>query len=326
MNVLVAGGAGYIGSHTVMNLLEAGHKPVALDSLEHGHAAAVPDAPLVRGNVLDSELVARVCREHHIEAVMHFAAYIEVGESMTQPMRYYANNTMAVLSLLKTMQEQGVNRFIFSSTAAVYGQPEHVPIPEDAPKAPINVYGHTKLLIEEACGWLVRQGGLHFAALRYFNACGAHASGRIGEDHRPESHLIPIILQTALGKRDSIAIFGDDYATPDGTCIRDYVHVSDIARAHVMALEYLAKDGASGAFNLGTGQGYSVREVVDMARKVTGKAIPAEIRPRRAGDPARLIADPRKAEQAFGWKTQTSDLETIVSSAWSWHSRHPNGY
>lgn len=326
MNVLVAGGAGYIGSHTVMSLLEAGHRPVVLDTLEHGHAEAVVDAPLVRGDVLDAELVARTFREHRIDAVMHFAAYIEVGESMNKPMRYYANNTMAVLSLLNTMQENGIDRFIFSSTAAVYGQPERVPIPEDAPKAPINVYGHTKLLVEETCGWLARQGGLRFAALRYFNACGAHASGRIGEDHRPESHLIPIILQVALGKREKIAIFGDDYDTPDGTCIRDYVHVSDIARAHVMALEYLDRGGEPGSFNLGSGQGFSVLEVVEKARRVTGKAIPVESKPRRAGDPARLVADPAKAEKTFGWKTKSSDLDTIVASAWAWHSRHPEGY
>lgn len=326
MNVLVAGGAGYIGSHTVVALLEAGHVPIVLDSLENGHSEAVVEAELIYGNVLDHELVSRVCRQFEIEAVMNFAAYIEVGESMSEPMKYYANNTMAVLSLLKTIQENGVERFIFSSTAAVYGQPEKIPIAETAPTLPVNVYGHSKLMVEEALSWLAKQGKLQYAALRYFNACGAHPSGRIGEDHRPESHLIPLILRVALGKMEHISIFGDDYDTPDGTCIRDYVHVCDIAKAHVRALEYLERGGESGSFNLGSGGGFSVREVIEAARKVTGHPIPEKILPRRPGDPASLVADPGRAGKTFGWKTRQSTLDEIMSTAWAWHSSHPDGY
>ena len=326
MNVLVAGGAGYIGSHTVMALLEAGHVPVVLDSLENGHAEAVLEAELICGNVLDHELVSRVCRQFEIDAVMNFAAYIEVGESMADPMKYYANNTMAVLSLLKTLQDCGIGKFIFSSTAAVYGEPKTVPVTETAALKPINVYGHSKLMVEECCSWLSRRGGLRYAALRYFNACGAHASGRIGEDHNPESHLLPLILQVALGKRDHIAIFGDDYDTPDGTCIRDYVHVSDIADAHVRALELLDSGLERHAFNLGSGNGFSVREVLECARRVTGHPIPERILPRRPGDPAALVADPGLANQALGWSAKRSTLEEIMTSAWSWHSRHPDGY
>ncbi|MDR0361602.1 MAG: UDP-glucose 4-epimerase GalE [Planctomycetota bacterium] len=326
MNVLVTGGAGYIGSHAVRALIEAGHTPIVLDSLEHGHAASVGEAELILGNVLDHELVARACRQFSIEAVMHFAAYIEVGESMVDPIKYYANNTMSVLSLLKTMQENGVGKFIFSSTAATYGQSEKVPIAEDAPLAPINVYGHSKLIVEQVCSWLARQTEFGFIALRYFNAGGAHPDGTIGEDHNPESHLIPLVFQTALGKRKSISIFGDDYDTPDGTCVRDYIHVWDLAKAHVKAMEHLANGGASGAFNLGAGNGHSVREIIECARRASGAAIPAEIKPRRAGDPAVLVADPGRAFETFNWRPEISDLKSIVGSAWQWHSTHPDGY
>ncbi len=326
MNVLVAGGAGYIGSHTVVALQEAGHVPVVLDSLENGHAEAVQDAELIHGNVLDHELVARVCRQFDIEAVMNFAAYIEVGESMRDPMKYYSNNTMAVMSMLKTILDSGIKHFIFSSTAAVYGQPEHVPIPENAQTKPVNVYGHSKLMVEETLSWLADRGKIAYAALRYFNACGAHSSGRIGEDHRPETHLIPLILRTALGQMEYISIFGDDYDTPDGTCIRDYVHVYDIARAHVRALEYLLQGGSSGSFNLGTGSGFSVREVVETARRITGRSIPEKIQPRREGDPATLVADPGRSSQALGWQAEQSSLDNIMATAWAWHSHHPNGY
>ena len=277
MNVLVAGGAGYIGSHAVVALLEAGHTPIVLDTLENGHAESVPDAELICGNVMDHELVSRVCRQFSIEAVIDFAAYSDIGESMVDPMRYFANNSMAVMSLLKTMHESGVETFIFSSTAAVYGQPERVPIAEDELKKPINVYGHSKVVVEDVCEWLAKLTGFRYVALRYFNACGAHPSGTIGEDHKPESHLIPLILQVPLGKREGISICGEDYDTPDGTCIRDYVHVCDLASAHVKALEHLVRGGESGKFNLGAGRGYSVREIIECARKVTGHAIPAAV-------------------------------------------------
>jgi UDP-glucose 4-epimerase len=326
VNVLVTGGAGYIGSHAVKALAEAGHIPVVLDTLEHGHAKAVGDAELILGNVLDHELVARVCRQFAIEAVMHFAAYIEVGESMAVPMKYYANNTMSALSLLKTMQESGIERFVFSSTAAVYGQPDAIPVPEDAPTRPVNVYGHSKLLVEQTCSWLARHTPFRYAALRYFNASGAHADGVIGEDHRPESHLIPLVLRTALGKREAVHIFGDDYDTSDGTCVRDYIHVWDLAKAHIRAMEYLADGGESGAFNLGTGNGYSVMEIVECARRVSGAPIPVKVMPRRAGDPASLVADPGRAERVFGWRAECSDLGSIVGSAWKWQSAHPDGY
>ncbi len=326
MNVLVAGGAGYIGSHTVVALIEAGHTPIVLDSLENGHAEAVSNAELICGNVLDHELVSRVCQQFDIEAVMNFAAYIEVGESMNEPMKYYANNTMSVLSLLKTISENDIQYFIFSSTAAVYGQPEIVPIPENAPTRPVNVYGHSKLLVEETLSWLSKLDKMRYAALRYFNACGALAAGGIGEDHRPESHLIPLILKVALGQSDHIKIFGNDYNTPDGTCIRDYVHVSDIARAHVKALDHLAAGGDSGSFNLGTGKGFSVREVVEAARRVTGHPIPESVIPRRAGDPAMLVADPGRSNQTLGWQATESSLDHILATAWTWHSNHPNGY
>ena len=326
MNVLVCGGAGYVGSHAVMALRDAGHTPIVLDSLEKGHRAAVRGAEVVVGNILDHDRVLRALRQFEIHTVMHFCAYIEVGESMSDPMRYYANNTMGALSLLKSMRDAGVGNFIFSSTAAVYGMPEAVPIPEDAPARPINPYGHSKLLVEEVCRRLARHTDFRYAALRYFNACGASADGLLGEDHRPESHLIPIVLQVPAGKRPAVRIYGRDYPTPDGACVRDYIHVADLARAHVKAMDYLAAGGESGAFNLGTGQGYSVLEIVDMARKVTGHPIPAEDGGRRPGDPPRLVADPSKARRLLGWEAVESDLETIIASAWKWHQAHPDGY
>ncbi|GEM_PF-10452 len=326
MNILVPGGAGYIGSHTVRALQEAGHVPVVLDSLENGHAEAVRDVELIHGNILDNELVERVCRQFSIEAVMNFAAYIEVGESMNDPVKYYTNNTMAVLSLLKTVTECGIGYYVFSSTAAVYGQPDVIPIPEDAPTCPVNVYGHTKLMVEEALSWLAARGKISYAALRYFNACGAHYTGSIGEDHEPESHLIPLVLRVAQGRSEKISIFGDDYDTPDGTCVRDYVHVEDIASAHVKALEYLSRGQPSGAFNLGTGSGYSVRQVVEAARSVTGHSIPAVVLPRRAGDPAMLVASCERANRELGWTAERSSLENIMTTAWRWHSGHPNGF
>lgn len=326
MNVLVTGGAGYVGSHAVAALREAGHTPIILDTLEIGNREAVQNEELIVGNTADRDLVTRVIKEFGIKTVMHFAAYTEVGESMTKPMKYYMNNTHATMRLLDAMISCGVNQFIFSSTAATYGQPETSPIAEDIRKEPINVYGHSKLATEEVCVWLSKQTDFRYVAFRYFNACGAHPSGKIGEAHRPESHLIPLILQVPLGQRESIKIFGTDYPTPDGTCIRDYIHVSDLAEAHVRGMEYLQGGGSSASINLGTGHGYSVREIINVARKVTGHAIPAVETERRAGDPPSLVAKADRAAEVLGWKASRSDLNTIVSSAWLWHKNHPNGY
>ncbi len=326
MNVLVTGGAGYVGSHAVAALRRAGHTPVVIDTLELGHAAAVRGAELVIGNIADEELVARVLEEFRIDCVMHFAAYAEVGESMAEPMKYYANNTMATLRLLETMLRGGVTRFVFSSTAATYGEPAAMPIDEEAPKAPINVYGHSKLQTEETCAWLSRQADFRYVAFRYFNACGAHPEEPIGEAHEPESHLIPLVLRVPLGQRESIRIFGTDYPTPDGTCVRDYIHVSDLADAHVKGIAYLEQGGESGAMNLGTGSGYSVRQIIEVAREVTGHAIPAEEVARRPGDPPELVAEAEKAKTLLGWTPARSDLKTIIASAWKWHREHPRGY
>lgn len=326
MNVLVAGGAGYVGSHAVAALQESGHTPIVLDTLELGHEAACRGAELVVGDTADSELVTKVLKEFEIDTVMHFAAYSRVGESMEDPLKYYVNNVAGTLLLLDAMAEVGVKRFIFSSTAATYGEPETMPIDEDITKLPINPYGHSKLEVEEACHWLAEQSEFQFVAFRYFNACGAHKSGEIGEAHDVETHLIPLILQVPLGQRENIKIFGTDYPTEDGTCIRDYVHVSDLADAHVRGMEYLAGGGASGSMNLGTGSGYSVRQIIDVARSVTGHAIPAEEAPRRAGDPPELVARAEKANTILEWKPVQSDLESIIGSAWNWHQNHPQGY
>ncbi len=326
MNVLVTGGAGYVGSHAVAALDEAGHQPVVIDTLENGHAKAVGDAELIIGDIADADLVKRVLDEFAIQTVMHFAAYAEVGESMAAPMKYYANNTLATLRLLQAMRASGVKRFIFSSTAAVYGEPDTGPIPEEAAKNPINVYGHSKLQTEETCAWLSRQTDFRYVSLRYFNACGAHPSGRLGEDHDPETHLIPLVLQVALGQRPDIRIFGADYPTPDGTCVRDYIHVSDLADAHLRAMEYLLDGGESVALNLGTGQGYSVRAIVETARQVTGHPLPAVETKRRAGDPPELVAKADKARDVLGWTPTRSGLENIIATAWKWHQEHPDGY
>ncbi len=326
MKVLVTGGAGYIGSHALAALREAGHEAVALDTLESGNAPAVLDSELVIGDVSDVDLVARVLQEFEIDTVMHFAAYVEVGESMQDPMKYYVNNTLGSLQLLRTLWACGVRRFIFSSTAAVYGDPESVPIPEDAPTHPINAYGHGKLQTEEICSWMARQTDFRYAALRYFNACGAHPELEIGEARAHETHLIPLVLEVPLGQRERITIFGTDYPTPDGTCIRDYIHVCDLADAHVAAMEHLARGGDSVVCNLGTGHGYSVREIIETARKVTGHPIPAEETPRRPGDPPRLVAGVERARTLFGWEPTRSDLATIIQTAWDWHREHPDGF
>ncbi len=324
MHVLVTGGAGFIGSHVVDLLIHSGHRVTVLDSLEKGHRDAVhPEAAFVQGDCGDASLLKTVFEGSDIEAVLHFAAYIEAGESMVAPERFYVNNTARPLILLETMLQAGVKKFVFSSTAATYGEPQYTPMDEAHPQEPTNAYGHAKLLVEQALGWMARLRGLSFAALRYFNAAGC--SGHLGEDHHPETHLIPLILDVAAGKRDSIKIFGTDYPTPDGTCIRDYIHVEDLASAHLLALEALG-EGRVLKCNLGNGQGYSVREVIETARRVTGHAIPVIEEPRRAGDPAVLVASSDLARQELGWAPRQPELETIVRSAWTWRQQHPDGY
>jgi len=330
MNVLVTGGAGYIGSVIVEALLRRGHTVTVLDSLYKGHRAAVTaPAALVQIDLADREqvgqTVAALAAGSEPAAVIHMAADSLVGESMQRPTRYFRNNVINSLNLAEAVVEAGVGLLVFSSTAAVYGEPETVPITEAFPTAPTNVYGETKLAFERVLRWLERIHGLRWAALRYFNAAGA--TERLGEDHAPESHLIPNILQVPLGKRERVALFGTDYPTPDGTCIRDYVHVADLADAHVLALEALRRDAVpSGAFNLGSGTGYSNRQVIEAARRVTGHAIPVVEEPRRAGDPAALVASSERIRRDLGWAPRFPGIEEIVGSAWAWHRGHPNGY
>lgn len=324
--ILVAGGAGYIGSHMVALLVEKGYDVVVADNLCTGHWQAVKGARLRVGDVRDAAFLDRVFTEFDIDGVINFAAYSLVGESVTDPLKYYGNNVAGAQTMLQTMKNHGVDKIVFSSTAATYGEPERVPILETDKTVPTNCYGETKLAMEKMMSWTSRAHGLRYVALRYFNACGAHPSGAIGEAHAPETHLIPLILQVPNGQREKISIFGDDYATKDGTCVRDYIHVTDLAQAHILALDYLLKGGDNNVFNLGNGVGFTVKEVIDVARKVTGHPIPAEISPRRAGDPAQLVASSDKAKDVLGWKPQYADLETIVSSAWAWHKSHPHGF
>ncbi len=323
--ILVAGGAGYIGSHMVALLVEKGYDVVVVDNLCTGHWQAVKGAKLRVGDLRDGNFLDQVFSEFPIDGVINFAAYSLVGESVTNPLKYYGNNVAGSQSMLTAMKNHGVKKIVFSSTAATYGEPEKQPIEETDRTEPTNPYGATKLAIEGMLKWCDRAYGIKYAALRYFNAAGANTEVGIGEDHNPESHLIPIVLQAALGKRDHVGIFGDDYPTPDGTCVRDYIHVRDLASAHLLALEYLDKGGESGSFNLGNGTGYSVKEIIDTARKVTGKPIPATVEPRRAGDPSVLIASNKKAQEVLGWKPERG-LEQIISDAWTWHSSHPDGY
>jgi UDP-glucose 4-epimerase len=325
--ILVSGGAGYIGSHTVQALIDRGFTVVVLDSLLTGHKEAVPSkAYFYEGDISDSELIGHIVNEHRVDAVIHFAARSLVGESMVKPDLYFDENTAKTNRFVSTLLREGVNKIVFSSTAATYGLPEVVPIPEESKTEPINPYGASKLMIEQSFAWLEKAYGLKWIALRYFNAAGASFEGSIGEDHATETHLIPLVLKTALGQREVVSVFGSDYDTLDGTCIRDYIHVLDLAEAHIQALEALEKGMESGAYNVGTGKGYSVREVIEMATKITGIEIPVMDAPRREGDPAILVAKVDKIEELFGWKACYSDLETIISTAWKWHQGHPQGY
>lgn len=323
MNVLVTGGAGYIGSAVVEELLAEQHTPVVYDNLIAGHAEAVPPGvALVRGDLFDAALLRQTMAEHAIEAVIHLAAFLQPNESMTNPGKYFGNNVAGSISLLNAMVEAGVRRFILSSTCASYGNPVRLPIDEDHPQQPISPYGVSKLMIEQMLPWYELAHGIRYSCLRYFNACGATLER--GEDHAPEIHLIPLILQVAAGKRAAITIFGSDYDTPDGTCIRDYVHISDLGRAHVLALEPLAERSRN--YNLSNGTGFTVREVIEAARKVTGHPIPAIEEPRRAGDPPIMIGDASRAHAELGWELRYPSIESIIASAWEWHQRHPNGY
>ncbi len=327
MRVLVTGGAGYIGSHTVRELIRNKHEVVIMDNLSKGHRGAVPAGiPFEQGDIADRALVSDILQRYGIEAVIHFAAFSLVGESMADPAPYFRNNTAGSLALFEAMVQNRINKVIFSSTAAVYGEPEQQPITENAPKAPTNNYGLSKLMIEEILRSFDRAYGLNYVSLRYFNAAGAHISGEIGEDHHPETHLIPLVLQAALGQRESIRIFGTDYPTPDGTCVRDYIHVSDLANAHVLALEYLDREHTSNIFNLGNGEGFSVRQVIDSAVRVTGRNIAAIEDERRAGDPAVLVAGSDRIKQELGWKPEFTGIDSIVATAWKWHLNHPEGF
>ncbi|MCR4434548.1 MAG: UDP-glucose 4-epimerase GalE [Clostridiales bacterium] len=326
MAILVTGGAGYIGSHTVAELIDSKEDVVVLDNLQKGHREAILGGKFYNGDLRDSDFLDRVFRENSIEAVIHFAADSLVGESVSDPLKYYNNNVASSLNLFTKMKEHGVNKIVFSSTAAVYGEPESIPILETDRTMPTNPYGETKLTVEKALKWVDNAYGIRYISLRYFNAAGAHTSGKIGEDHSPESHLIPIVLRTALGQREAISIFGEDYNTPDGTCIRDYIHVMDLARAHILALNKLRSGGKSDVFNLGNGEGFSVKEVVEIAREVTGAAIKAVVSGRRPGDPAVLVASSEKIQRELGWSPRYHELKTIIETAWNWHKNNPEGF
>lgn len=328
MKILVLGGAGYIGSHTVYELTDAGEDVVIIDNLETGYKEAVhPKAKFYQGDLRDRAFVDSVLdQETGIDAVIHFAANSLVGESMTNPLKYYDNNLCGTKTMLESMVAHGINKIVFSSTAATYGEPEKTPILETDRTEPTNTYGETKLSMEKMFKWVGKAHGLRFVSLRYFNACGAHKSGEIGEAHNPETHLIPLILQVPNGKREAISIFGTDYPTKDGTCVRDYIHVTDLAQAHILAVKYLMEGNESDIFNLGNGIGFTVKEVIETAKEVTQKPIKAVEEGRRAGDPAVLIASSEKAKKVLGWKPEHADLHEIIESAWKWHSTHPEGY
>jgi UDP-glucose-4-epimerase GalE len=325
MHILVTGGAGYIGSHAVRLFLDRGHEVWVYDSLIYGHRQAVPADRLIVGDLNETQRIDQVVLEKRIDAVVHFAAFAAVGESVEQPAKYWQNNVVNTLNLLEVLRRQGVSRFVFSSTAATFGTPDKMPITEETPQRPINPYGVTKLAVEHALADYSRAYQWGVAALRYFNASGAHPSGEIGEDHAPETHLIPLVIQAAMGKRPHIEIFGTDYPTLDGTCIRDYIHVDDLASAHLLALEKL-QPGQQMHYNLGIGRGYSVREVIAAVEKVTGKNVPVKEGPRRAGDPPELVASSQKIQKELGWKPHYTDIHAIVETAWKWHQAHPKGY
>ncbi|MBI4582265.1 MAG: UDP-glucose 4-epimerase GalE [Planctomycetes bacterium] len=326
MRVFVTGGAGYVGSHCVRDLCDHGHGVLVFDNLSAGHRSAVhPQAEFVQGDLADRSALADVLAAGRFEAVMHFAAFAYVGVSVAEPLRYYRNNVANTLQLLELMREAGIQRLVFSSTCATYGVPDRVPITEDTPQRPINPYGRGKLVVEWMLQDSARAWGLGSCSLRYFNACGAAADGSIGEDHRPETHLIPLVLSAAAGRRPCVQVFGRNYPTPDGTCIRDYIHVEDLASAHRLAIA-VVQPAAAAAYNLGTGRGLSVREVIAAAERVTGRRVPAEESPRRPGDPPMLVADAAQARAALGWQAQWTDLDDIVRSAWRWHESHPDGY
>lgn len=327
MAILVLGGAGYIGSHTVIELIDSGSDVVIIDNLETGHMEAVhPKARFYKGDIRDRAFLDGVFEKEEIEAVIHFAANSLVGESMVNPLKYYDNNLCGTKVLLESMLSHDIKKIVFSSTAATYGEPERIPILETDKTEPTNTYGETKLSMEKMFKWTDKAHGLKYVSLRYFNACGAHESGKIGEAHNPETHLIPLILQVPLGKREAINVFGSDYDTKDGTCVRDYIHVTDLAQAHILAVKYLMEGNESNIFNLGNGIGFTVNEVIEAAKEVVGKEIKVVMADRRAGDPAKLIASSDKAKAVLGWKPEHADLKHIIETAWNWHSNHPNGY
>lgn len=327
MSILVCGGAGYIGSHAVHQLIGKGEEVVIVDNLQTGHKDAIhPKAKFYEGDIRNSDILDKIFTENKIEAVIHFAANSLVGESMEKPLLYFNNNVYGMQMLLEAMKRHRVDKIVFSSTAAVYGEPNRIPIMESDDTIPTNTYGETKLIMEKMMKWVSRAERIRYVSLRYFNAAGALPDGSIGEDHNPETHLIPLILQVPLGKRACITVYGDDYDTPDGTCLRDYIHVIDLADAHVLALDYLRKGGDSNIFNLGNGRGFSVKEMIEAAKKATGRDIKVVMGNRRMGDPAQLIASSEKAQRILGWKPRYTDVEDVIGTAWNWHQKHPDGY
>ena len=332
--ILVTGGTGYLGTHMLVELVKQGYEPLCVDNLHNSNPSVLlavkeicgKEIPFIKADAGDVAAMRALFAEYQIDAVIHFAANSQVGESMVNPLKYYDNNLGGTRTMLQSMIEHGVKYIVFSSTAATYGEPERVPILETDPTHPTNCYGDTKLAMERMFYWASVAHGIHFVALRYFNACGAHMSGKIGEAHNPETHLIPIVLQVPNGQRDHVSIFGDDYPTRDGTCVRDYIHVTDLASAHILAAEYLMNGGENNVFNLGNGVGFTVKEIIDTAEKVVGKPIKCEMAARRAGDPAQLVASSEKAKTVLGWKPKYDDIETIIGSAWNWHKEHPHGY